>query len=80
MSFSVALAVDNFAGVEEVGHLCFLSPEVGSECSLRWLRGREVSVEKHCASRALALVPGFLCPFSRAAARQPQLLLVSAKH
>ena len=27
MSFRVALAVDNFAGVEEVGHLCFLSPE-----------------------------------------------------
>ena len=27
MSFSVTLAIDNFAGVEEVGHLSFLSPE-----------------------------------------------------
>ena len=34
-----------------------------SECSLRCLRGREVSVEKHCASRALALVPCFVVPF-----------------
>ena len=74
MSFSVALAVHNFAGVEEMGHLA-LSPEVvGSECSLRRLRGREVRVGRHGASRALALVPCFVLPLSRAAARKPQLL------
>ena len=63
MSFSVALAIDNLAGVEEVGHLCLLSPEgVGSV--LRRLRGREVSVGKHCASRALALFFLLLRPSS----------------
>ena len=73
MALRVALAVYNFARVEEVGHLV-LSPEVGSECSLRRLRGREVRVGRHGASRALALVPCFVLPLSRAAARKPQLL------
>ena len=69
MSFRVALAVYNFAGVEEVGHLV-LSPEVRVFVSVV-LRGREVSVEKHCASRALAQVFLFfvVAPSGRAAAR-----------
>ena len=73
MSFSVALAVDNFAGVEEVGHPV-LSPVVSGQC-YSVLRGREVSVEKHCASRALAQV-SFCCaggPFGSYAARKPRL-------
>ena len=75
MSFSVALAVYNFARVEEVGHL--LSPEVGSECSLR-LRGREVSVEKHCASRALAQLLRAAVP--RHASRGCRLFVRGAKN
>ena len=72
MSFRVALAVYNFAGVEEVGHLV-LSPEVRVFVSVV-LRGREVSVEKHCASRALALCPCFVVAFLGAfAARKPRL-------
>ena len=73
MSFRVALAVDNFARVEEVGHLVLsLSPEVVFVTVLqrRRLRGLEVSVWKHCASRALAQV------LRAAAARKPRLPLV----
>ena len=74
MSFSVALAIDNLAWIKKVGHLCFLSPEV-RVLRRRRLRGREVSVEKHCASRALAQV-SFCCaggPFGSYAARKPRL-------
>ena len=60
MSFSVALAIHNLARVEEVRHPAFFHLRIVLRRVV--LRGREVSVEKHCASRALAL---FLVVLSR---------------